>query len=151
MEKLNNNTLALQALLTKVNNLPEGGSSGGGGSGGGTCSITMELPSNVCVFGWGTYTRLLNGTTNMGEITMPSATTGLTHVMPANVTNVFDDIPVGSVFVFYRNDGIKGASVSGNIEFTLLNHTLASMYPNSSKYLFAACRCNGDGTITIQV
>ena len=31
MQKLNNNTLALQALLTKVNNLPEGGSSGGGG------------------------------------------------------------------------------------------------------------------------
>ena len=113
--------------------------------------MTMELPSNVCVFGWGTYTRLLNGTTNMGEITIPSATAGLTHVMPANVTNVFDDIPVGSVFVFYRNDGIKGASVSGNIEFTLLNHTLASMDPTLGKYLFAACRCNGDGTITIQV
>lgn len=40
MEKLNNNTLALQALLTKVNNLPEGGSSGGGASVE-TCELTV--------------------------------------------------------------------------------------------------------------
>lgn len=43
MQKLNNNTLALQALLTKVNNLPEGGSSGGGAS--------VET-TNVTVTGW---------------------------------------------------------------------------------------------------
>lgn len=41
MQKLNNNTLALQALLTKVNNLPEGGSSGGGGADVETTNVTV--------------------------------------------------------------------------------------------------------------
>lgn len=47
MQKLNNNTLALQALLTKVNNLPEGGSSGGGGSGGGGFEDNTDVCSVV--------------------------------------------------------------------------------------------------------
>lgn len=61
MEKLNNNTLALQELLTKVNNLPEGGSSGGGGASVETCTVNITLSSGyidaytACVYRNGQY------------------------------------------------------------------------------------------------
>jgi hypothetical protein len=44
MSNLNNNTVQLEALLAKVNALPEAG--GGGGSGGGsaeTCTVTLNV------------------------------------------------------------------------------------------------------------
>jgi hypothetical protein len=145
MEKLNNNTLALQALLTKVNNLPEGGSSGGGGAGGGTCSVEIIAPGNVCVFGWGEARINVFGTVT-DPFSMPSTEVNR-HSLPFDATYIFDNIPVGSTFTFYSANGIKGASVTGGVEFGLANHTTKQ----TSTYLFGVCRCNGDGTITIQV
>lgn len=54
MQKLNNNTLALQALLTKVNNLPEGGSSGGGGASVETCKLTVYNNTENTFWVWAT-------------------------------------------------------------------------------------------------
>lgn len=129
-----------------------GGSSGGGGSGGGTCSVEIIAPAGVCVFGWGEYDQYIsadNGSSwiSMGTgLTMPG-TGGNSHTMPMYAKYVFANLAVGSVFTFYYANGIKGASVSGDIEFGLANHTTT----NTMKHLYGVCRCNGDGTITIQV
>ena len=121
-----------------------GGGSGGGASGG-TCSVTMNLPGYVRVFGWGEYDVSFSGT-SIPTNPMPSTNPNV-HVLPLDAAYIFNDVPVGATFTFYHPDGIKGASVSGDIEFGLANHELVSR----TTYLFGVCRCNGDGTITIQV
>lgn len=125
----------------------------GSGSGGsvGTCSVTIIVPAGVCCFGYGKYNVYVNtGSTwtSLGtDMSMPS-TSSNSHYMPIEAKYEFLAIPVGSVFTFYRSGGaIKGATISGGIEFSLANHTSTT----SASYNFAVCKCNGSGTITINV
>jgi hypothetical protein len=120
--------------------------SGGGSSSGGsveTCTVTMNLPTGVCVFGYGEFQVLYSGT-SLGTYSMPSTKVNA-HMIAVDTTRVFNNLPLGSTFTFYFGSGIQGASVSNNIEFSFANH----LGINSSTYLFAMCKCNGDGEITI--
>lgn len=129
--------------------------SGGGGSGG-TCSVEIIVPAHICVFGWGTYERYMspnNGSTWValpGTFNIPSIDGGA-HILGMYTKYVFPNLPVGSVFTFYYPQykegtaGIIGAQVSGDIEFSLANHSSGSV----SVYAAAMCKCNGSGTITI--
>lgn len=148
--ELQQNNTELQSILAAVNALPEAGGGTGGGESVGTCAVTLIMPQSVRVFGWGeneAFFSLDNGAswTYLSKSEMPS-TDGLTHALPLYGKRVFNNLPIGSTFTFYCANGIKGAVADENIEFSLANDTLSS----AATYLFACCRCNGDGTITIQ-
>lgn len=94
MQKLNNNTLALQALLTKVNNLPEGGSSGGGASVE-TCTVTFT----------GMYI-------NMASATVVNANTGAIEcITPEGYDVTIENVLCGSCVTAYPS----GAGINFNI------------------------------------
>ena len=92
MQKLNNNTLALQALLTKVNNLPEGGSSGG---------ASVET-TNVTVTGW--FRRIVATVYTDGSI----SSIILTGADDGDISNV-----VRGSAMFIVHDSSEDMSVTG--------------------------------------
>ena len=134
-----NDPMTLDEMPVEIANI-QSGSSGGVE----TCTVSVVLPAKVAIFAWGNFTRILSGQAT--PIALPS-TAGISHLLPIETTYLLENIPVGSAFTFYCANGIKSASVTGDIEFSLANHD--SQF--SVTCLFAMCRCNGDGTITIKV
>ena len=126
--------------------------SGGSGSSTGTCTVTMITPAGMLVIGYGECNIYLSTdygvsfTIDQGSVSMPS-TRGSSHYLPMFAKRVFTNLPIGSIFTFYSGASIyiTGASISGDIEFSLVNTSSAA----SNQYMYAVCKCNGDGEITI--
>lgn len=136
MEKLNNNTLALQALLTKVNNLPEGGSSGGGGASVETCTVTFSCPGGHNLV----FNYVENGEVKCRALYYPVA---IESAMFNNVGG--SSILKGSFLIcgesnLNTNSPIK-ITTSGEVEVVQQNTTYT---------VGAIFKINGDCTITIK-
>ena len=110
-----------------------------------TCTIRVVLPAATCVFYWGESLLYFNGSLS-GSYTAPSEIPN-THAASIATERVFENIPLGSVLTFYHPQQIVGATVDGAIEFGLTNYG----FEETTKYNFAICRCNGSGTITINI
>lgn len=135
-------------IQTALQNKAAGGSGGSGGSVE-TCTVEIFTPTGVSVFGYGTCDVYCSSDeTNysfVNSTTLPSEEASF-HCAPFSAKRVFTNLPVGSVFTFY-NSSITGASISGDIEFSLANHEHVII----TTYQFAVCQCNGNGTITINI
>ena len=93
MQKLNNNTLALQALLTKVNNLPEGGGSGGGGASVETCTVTISFTFGDPTHVWISGTQLVDG--NISSFTFIDYGNGTqSFTSPLTISNIVKNTPL---------------------------------------------------------
>lgn len=155
-DQLQANNEALQAILNKVNNLPDAGSGGsGGGESGGvieTCTVTVNLPAGITILAWGdAFVKIPDYTMDLGACSLPNAT-DTPHTMAFDTQWIFSNMPIGSVIAFSSTSAggtmhIVGAATTDNIEFSLINDSRTSKYDN---YTFAICKCNGDGEITIQ-
>lgn len=111
----------------------------------GTCHIVLNLPAYVTVFYSGISNVYYNGTLTATH-SAPS-NEPLTHCVSIPVTREIPHVPIGSILVFYYPQPIQGATVEGDIEFSLTNYGLAE----TTDYTYAIAKCNGSGTITINV
>ena len=141
----------------KAENIAEGvsifgvtGTHSGGGSGGGgsveTCTATISTAQNTCVFGYGSCECIIPSMdVSLGIQSMPSTVVNV-HNTAVPADRIFNDIPIGSVFIIYKTTGsITGVSTEGDVEFGYANHQTTQ----TATYQFLVCRFNGTGTITV--